>query len=150
MTKKENGKQLYRGKTVIICINLLISNLYQRVCNCVHTVFEGSYELLWKESLSSGDQQFHQYQQNKRPPLVSNHRIQLSPRHMVLEIQVLGYQSSPLIIGSPTTRQICIKKNKQKHCVDWLPLFLTTHYHKKMNSNMNMGCTITGLVNTHS
>ena len=32
---------------------------------------------------------FHQYQQNKQPPLISNHKTHKGQRHIVLEIQVL-------------------------------------------------------------
>jgi len=34
------------------------------------------YMKLWKESLNSDVQQFHQYQQNKQSPLTSNHWTQ--------------------------------------------------------------------------
>jgi hypothetical protein len=32
---------------------------------------------------------FHQYQQNKQPPLISNHRTQKGQRYVVLDIQIL-------------------------------------------------------------
>jgi len=34
---------------------------------------------------------FHQYQQNKQPPLISNHKTRNEQRHMVLDIQVLDW-----------------------------------------------------------
>ena len=48
---------------------------------------------LWKESLNSDGQQFHQYQQNKQSALIVTHRTQKMPWHMTLEIQVYNKYS---------------------------------------------------------
>jgi hypothetical protein len=45
--------------------------------------------VLWKETLTSDGQQFHQYQQNEQSPLISNCWAQKRPEYMLLEIYVL-------------------------------------------------------------
>ena len=50
---------------------------------------------LWKESLNSDGQQFHQYQQNKQSPL-TEHKKQT--RHMMLEIQVLAWDRHTKVV----------------------------------------------------
>ena len=47
-----------------------------------------SVNLIWKESLNSDGQQFHQYQQSKQLPLISNHWTEIRRWHTVMEIQV--------------------------------------------------------------
>jgi len=57
---------------------------------------------IWKESLNSDDQQLHQYQQSKQPPLTTKR-----PRHMVLTFQALDLDRHKnvaglnLLMGSP-------------------------------------------------
>ena len=43
---------------------------------------------LWKQSLNSDGQQFHQYQQTKQSPLVLNKK---QPQHIMLKSQVLAW-----------------------------------------------------------
>ena len=73
-----------------------------------------NYTVLWKESLSDGQQfhqyqqkeqppltgqQFHQYQQKEQPPLTSNNWRQEKPKHMALEIQVLASDRHTIVAG---------------------------------------------------
>jgi hypothetical protein len=85
-----------------------------RPCFMIHLEGEdlpSSNYMLWKESLNSDGQQFHQYQQNEQLSLTFIQWTQKNPWHMTLEIQILdwdrhktvaglnwlsGYKSSPL------------------------------------------------------
>ena len=46
---------------------------------------------LWKKSLSSDGQQFHQYQQNEQSHATSNHWKWKRPRRMKLEIEIVAW-----------------------------------------------------------
>ena len=46
--------------------------------------------LLYKVSLNSDGQQFHQYHQTVPPPITYNHGKQKIPQYMMLDIQVLA------------------------------------------------------------
>ena len=54
---------------------------------------------LWKESLNSNGEQFHQYQQNKQSSFTWTHWTQKRPQHMMLEIQVLAWDSHTHVAG---------------------------------------------------
>ena len=51
---------------------------------------------LWKESLNSTGQQFHQYQRNEQSSLTEHNK---RPQHMALEIQVLAWDRHTLVAG---------------------------------------------------
>ena len=53
---------------------------------------------LWKESLNSNGEQFHQYQQNKQSPFTLTHWTYKRPRHM-MEIQVLAWDRHKHVAG---------------------------------------------------
>ena len=68
---------------------------------------------LWKESLNSNGQQFHQYQQNKQSPFTLVNWTQKTPWHMTLEIQVLAWGVYKNMGGSLnyTTITLCFGGN---------------------------------------
>jgi hypothetical protein len=57
--------------------------------------------LLWKERLNSDDHHFHQYQQNKQLPFILTELTEHKKRpwHMMLEIQVLVWDSHKNVVG---------------------------------------------------
>ena len=93
----------------------------------------------WTESLNSDSQQFYQYQQNKQPPLSSNHWKQKSPWNLLLEILVLVWDRHKHVC----IRQVYCIYDRSKHSLkcDCISL-IKCLYHYSLNLEQREVCRV--------
>ena len=81
------GSDIDSRSAVLAFGPLRASGPLQLTSNLYHGQYRNSQLVTLYKYL--GRFKFHQYQQNKQPPLISNHKTHKGQRHIVLEIQVL-------------------------------------------------------------